>query len=179
MHNQNPETLIDWFDSFSEDNEYDFLSNFYEGEPFRYNGHRFFTAEQAFAYMKVDPFHAHAQHYRWSILTAHDPGEAKSLGRNCPLVEDWDTNKFGIMREIVYAKFIQSPRLANKLLDTGQAWLQEGTYWNDRIWGVDITASENPFMRPGWNMLGSILMETRGKILAGQTLVEERDDCAY
>lgn len=39
------------------------------------------------------------------------------------------------MKEIVIAKFEQNEGLQQKLLDTGDAYLEEGNTWGDRIWG--------------------------------------------
>jgi ribA/ribD-fused uncharacterized protein len=167
-HNANPSILIDWFDDFDGENPFSFLSNFHEGNAFFYADYWFFTAEQAFAWEKIDHLDPLSAEFADKIIKAYDPGEAKRLGRAVPLIPNWNTYKFRVMREIVYAKFIQHEHLQDKLLDTGDAWLQQGTYWNDREWGVDITSSVNPFMREGSNMLGSILMETRAKIGAGK-----------
>lgn len=166
IHNQHPEILIDWFDNFGEENEYEFLSNFYQGAPFVYKETYFDNSEQAFVYEKIDPNHEDAAALRELVVATTDPGSAKSLGRRVPLRPDWDVVKFSIMRELVHAKFSQNPEAKKKLLDTRDAYLQEGTYWGDEIWGVDITASTDPMKRPGWNMLGSILMETRALLLA-------------
>jgi len=165
-HNRQPEIVIDWFDEFDGPNPYGFLSNFYEGAPFQYEGVEFPTSEHAFAWAKVDLDAEDAYEWRRNIAFAEDPGVAKSLGRRCPMRPDWDAIKFSVMREIVWHKFAQNVDLTARLQATGSAYLQEGTYWNDRIWGVDITASPDPFSRPGWNMLGAILMEVRARINA-------------
>lgn len=165
-HNREPEVLIDWFDDFHGPNPYSFLSNFYEGSPVFYGGTVFPTAEHAFAWAKVDSEADDAGGWKLDIVYAEDPGAAKHLGRQCPLRPDWDAIKFSVMRDIVWEKFTQHPKLAAGLLATNSAYLQEGTYWNDRIWGVDITASADPFERPGWNMLGAILMEARARLNA-------------
>ena len=169
-HNVNPRMLIDWFDNFDGENPYSFLSNFHEGDPFYFHNREFATAEHAYAWEKIDALDPLWKEWSDLVDGAADPGEAKGIGRKAPLVANWDINKFGVMREIVYAKFIQHDHLQQKLLDTDQAWLQQGTYWNDRVWGVDMTFSVNPFMRPGFNMMGSILMETRSRIWAGKTI---------
>lgn len=164
--NARPDILIDWFDDFAGYNPYSFLSNFATGYPIEWRGHTFATTEQAFAFAKVDPMHPDAPRWEAGLLDATDPGDAKALGRSCPMRPDWDAVKYSIMREIVWEKFTQHPTLERSLIDTGTAYLQEGTYWNDRIWGVDLMSSTDPFQRVGWNMLGAILMETRARITA-------------
>lgn len=156
--NVHPGTLIDWFDDFAGPNQYAFLSNFYEADVV-WRGVRFPTSEHAFAWAKTtDPG------WRYEIHTAATPGEAKSLGRACPLRPDWEVAKFGVMRDIVWEKFAQWPGLRLLLLQTGNAYLQEGTVWNDRVWGVDLNSHDDPWQRVGNNWLGLILMDTRHRL---------------
>ena len=60
------------------------------------------------------------------------------------------------MKAIVLEKFLQNYRLERRLLDTGDAILIEGNWWNDKFWGV--------CKGEGCNMLGQILMEVRDYI---------------
>jgi hypothetical protein len=60
------------------------------------------------------------------------------------------------MGEIVRAKFEQNPNLAEKLLSTQDAYLEEGNTWGDRTWGTVNGA--------GANHLGRILMEIRNEM---------------
>lgn len=162
--NDNPTALIDWFDDFIGPNPYSFLSNFYEAEV-AWEGERFPSSEHAFAWAKVPDYEPA---WRRRIRDADGPGEAKALGRACPLRDDWETVKYGIMKSIVWAKFTQHADLRLGLLDTGSAYLQEGTFWGDRIWGVDLTVNPAiaPMDRPGNNWLGHILMHTRARLEA-------------
>lgn len=70
--------------------------------------------------------------------------------------KDWEAVKVRIMEEIVRAKFTQNTELADKLLATGDAYLEEGNTWDDRIWGT-VNSS-------GANRLGVILMQIRAEI---------------
>lgn len=58
------------------------------------------------------------------------------------------------MMEIVFNKFIQNRSLKEKLLDTGNKYLEETNWWKDDFWGVDIKIG-------GKNNLGKILMKVR------------------
>ena len=170
--NTQPEVLIDWFDDFYGPQPYAFLSNFYLGAPIAWQGQKFATSEQAFAWAKVDPYSDDAAEWREQILRATDPGEAKSLGRSCPLHPRWEEQKFQVMRSVVWAKFTQNPDIALRLLDTDTAYLQEGTFWGDAIWGVILDPLVPPFEREGWNWLGLILMETRARLATAAILDE-------
>ena len=72
------------------------------------------------------------------------------------LRKDWEQVKDDIMYEVVRAKFIQHPILAQQLLDTRDAELIEGNNWGDTYWGVC-----NGY---GKNMLGRILMRVRDEL---------------
>lgn len=127
---------------------YAFLSNFYL-EP---NG---LTAEHRFQATKtLDP------RQRDEVLAARTPGAAKHLGRKVALRPDWEDIKLSVMRDLVAAKF-REPELREKLLATGDAYLQEGNRWNDRYWGVDIASGR------GENHLGRILMAVREEARRG------------
>lgn len=91
--------------------------------------------------------------------------EAKKLGRKVPLRKDWEIIKLGVMMKIVQAKFEQHPELAEKLLQTDTAYLEEGNTWGDRVWGtVD---------GKGANNLGRILMQVREILRERQISMEK------
>ena len=126
--------------------EYSFLSNFFD-VPVIYNSALYKSSEAAFQAQKAkDP----KDQEQFRTL---DPGEAKHLGRRIPLRYDWDVVKLRIMQEIVAAKFRQNPTLKLKLMETGEAYLEEGNNWGDRFWGT--------VNGEGSNHLGHILMDLR------------------
>jgi ribA/ribD-fused uncharacterized protein len=179
--NSNPNVVIDWFDEFMGENDYWFLSNFAEGFPLAYKGSWFRTSEHAYAWSKVDPQDDEVDEWKDLISQADDPGQAKMLGRRCPIRADWEQVKFNVMREIVHAKFTQNLDAQRLLLATGDAYLQEGTFWGDDIWGV-IYEEDVPFYkRVGTNWLGTILMEVRTMIrsIASADKIHEPDCRAY
>lgn len=124
-----------------------YLSNFFPAV-LEYNGIRFLNSEAAFQAQKtLDK----AEQMKFSNLP---PNKAKALGRRVKLREDWEEVKDQIMYEVVKAKFEQNPTLLEKLLSTGNAYLEEGNTWGDDYWGV-------PFGGTGQNKLGHILMRLR------------------
>lgn len=131
---------------------YAFLSNFY-CSPIKYKGLIYLNAEAAFQAQKETCEKDKEQYTRMN------PAQAKLVGRNCSLREDWEEIKEQIMYEIVKAKFTQNPNLARLLLDTGNAYLEEGNWWHDTIWGVCNAVGENK--------LGKILMRVREELDGG------------
>lgn len=125
--------------------KYSFLSNFYEA-PVTYNGVTYKNNEAAFQAQKC-PSRAH----EFSNLS---PNIAKSLGRRILLRSDWEQIKEQVMYEICVAKFTQNPDLMSQLLQT-EGIIEEGNYWHDTTWGVDLKTGQ------GHNKLGKILMRIR------------------
>ena len=147
---------MDYINEFRNDNY--FLSNFYEC-PVTYDGLTYRNNEAAFQAQKcINP----KDRERFTTLNS---SEAKKLGRRVLLRKDWKDIKVQVMKEIVTAKFEQNEDLQQKLLDTGDAYLEEGNTWGDRIWGTVNGA--------GANNLGKILMEVRENI----RLEKDKDIC--
>jgi N-glycosidase YbiA len=84
------------------------------------------------------------------------PSEAKAAGRALEIRSDWETAKFEVMEVCVRAKFTRHKDLGVQLVATGDALLEEGNTWGDRIWGV--------FEGQGENRLGKILMKVRSEL---------------
>jgi predicted NAD-dependent protein-ADP-ribosyltransferase YbiA (DUF1768 family) len=58
------------------------------------------------------------------------------------------------MYDLLKKKFISGSELAERLLATGHAILEEGKWWGDQYWGTVLGVGEN------W--LGKLLMMVRG-----------------
>ena len=126
-----------------------FLSNFYNC-PVAYKQLTYTNNEAAFQAQKCVSDTERIQ------FTKLSPSEAKRLGRRVSLRKDWEDVKVSIMEEVVRAKFTQNAELADKLLATGDAHLEEGNTWGDRVWGTVNGI--------GANQLGIILMKIRDEI---------------
>ena len=124
--------------------KYFFLSNFYSA-PVIYLGQSFKNNEAAFQSAKCPERSCEFQDL--------NPSDAKRLGRRVHLREDWEEIKNDVMYDICKAKFSQNQKLAQLLIDTGDAELIEGNTWGDRVWGVCDGIGEN--------RLGKILMRIR------------------
>nr|DAX47269.1 MAG TPA: NADAR protein [Caudoviricetes sp.] len=130
--------------------KYFFLSNFYMADV-EYNGIKYSNNEAAFQAQKCPE--------RAKEFSALDPSQAKRKGRKIKLRPDWENVKYGIMFDIVIAKFKQNPELLDKLIKTGTSQLVEGNTWGDTTWGV--------YRHKGKNYLGRILMKVRA-LLGGK-----------
>jgi ribA/ribD-fused uncharacterized protein len=157
----------DAIERFTGDNAY--LSNFYPSAIFLpAYGITVPSAEHAYQMAKTDREHA------GRISMVATPAEAKKLGRNCPLVPEWEQNKRGVMLNVLLWKFMQNDDLRHRLATTGKLPLIEGNGWGDTYWGaVGHTQRgwENPEL-PWWtvgpgrslaghNWLGRLLMMVR------------------
>lgn len=126
-----------------------FLSNFYES-PVEYKGIVYLNNEAAFQAQKC------INEADKKAFTNINGSEAKKLGRTINLRKDWESIKLKEMKEIVRCKFSQNIELKEKLLCTGEAYLEEGNTWGDKIWGTVNGI--------GANNLGFILMEIREEL---------------
>lgn len=188
--NKHPGIVL-WFDDLGSGNEeFRFLSNFYEGAPLTLPGvtwealmaacglaekaHRvgrsgpveFLTGEHAFAAMKF--WGTDWSHFA-DIVEADDPNTAKGLGRSRkhPLREDWEIVKLDVMAAVIRAKFDPDREETAFLLKTGDKMLVEGTWWGDDVWGVALDEAG----QPGRNWLGTLLMARRAELRALDTFV--------
>ena len=129
--------------------KYFFLSNYFQA-PITYAGITYDNNEAAFQSAKTIDLN---KRMKFSNLP---PNRAKSLGRHITLRDDWEDVKFDVMYDVCVAKFTQNEDLKKKLLDTNDAYLEEGNTWGDCIWGTCNGVGENH--------LGKILMRIREEL---------------
>lgn len=89
-----------------------------------------------------------------AIASAPDAKTAKKLGRNIIIRSDWEQVKDEVMLKALRAKFT-IPELAEKLRETGNAYIEESNEFGDLYWGVDSSTGK------GQNKLGKMLMMIR------------------
>jgi hypothetical protein len=130
--------------------EYEFLSNFYHYCCIEADGCYYASVERYFQAQKND-----SPVYKQAIASARCEADAKHLGRKVLLRPDWDKVKDQVMLDGLRLKF-SDPQLKQKLLDTGDAYLEEGNNWGDRYWGT--------VKGVGKNMLGILLMQVRDEL---------------
>lgn len=126
--------------------EYSWLSNMYPCKV-HYMGRDFRSSENAYVFAKCP-----TQSFYDEIVDL-DPHKAKKVGQGVILAKNWDSKKTRAMEDIVYDKFYRNKDLKDKLLKTGDCYIEETNYWKDTFWGVcDGKGSNN---------LGKILMSVR------------------
>ncbi len=142
-------------DRFFPNTPYFFLSNFYPSSV-HYDGATYMTVEHAYQAAKtLNPA------TRLLIANCSSPAGAKAQGKQVVLRSDWDLIKFDIMEHLLEQKFPGGSVLAEKLLATGDAYLTEGNYWHDLVWGQCFCTRHNWM---GSNRLGGILMDIRASL---------------
>lgn len=156
MINDLPSLTVPVIDRFR--GEFFFLSNVSPAvTPHR--GRLFPTSEHAYMAARTDDPEVVAK-----IAAISNPVVVQQIGREAPLISDWNRVRFNVMEEIVAAKFNHDPELAEKLLATTGSLLVEGNDWHDQTWG-SCRCTEHASI-PGDNALGVILMSTRMRLKA-------------
>ena len=149
--------------------EYDYLSNFF----LRRQVHVF--AGYLIEYGSNEHFYAAAKASNMedymTIVQAPTPAIAKKMGSKkgymmpngvlfrIPPPPNWNSMRIPIMMLGLHLKFSQNEDLLNKLVATHPKHIQEGNWWGDLFWGVDVRTGE------GENNLGKLLMDLRSKLL--------------
>ena len=133
-------------------NEYSWLSNFSPVE-IELGGVIYSSVEHAYMSAK-------SPNTEWKIFCrdTENPGKVKKEGRKVNLICGWDSIKVSIMRSCLLQKFQQEP-YKSLLIKTGDEHIQEGNWWNDQFWGVDLKTGR------GENVLGNIIMDIRKELL--------------
>lgn len=128
-------------------NEFFFLSNFYPVN-IEIDGKTYASSEHYYQACKAsDPEeHERIRKAPSAALTKKVAREIKSFDK------EWHTNRIGVMKKALEAKFA-IPELRDALLATDGFELEEGNWRHDDFWG---RCTEK-----GQNMLGKMLMQIR------------------
>lgn len=144
---------------------YGCLSNWYYS-PFADDlGAIYSSVEQYMMYRKAETF--------WDYETAEKvmetdcPRTCKKLGRQVKNFDNaqWELFRYHIVAKGCYYKFIQTKKIRDILLNTGESELVEASPY-DRIWGIGFEEKDAEKNRSKWgaNLLGRALMEVRGML---------------
>lgn len=142
--------------------KYGFLSNFHSCAV-EFEGLTFNSSEAAFQATKIHYEDTEKTLKAREAFVDVTASESKKMGRHCDLREDWEQVKDNIMTEIIRDKFNRNTELKDKLLETGDSILIEGTKWHDNYWGNCVCSKcKNT---AGKNKLGSIIMQVRTELV--------------
>lgn len=139
-------TKIDSFEG-----NYEFLSNFAPCY-IRYEGVLYTSVECAFQAAKVSDINIKKQ------IAQLTPKDAKKYGKKVKLRPDWDNVRIDIMRDLLKIKFNDDHfGYRQKLVNTGDSYIEEGNKHHDTFWGVCNGIGENH--------LGKLIMEIREELV--------------
>ena len=141
--------------------KYEWLSNFYPCE-IEVDGIIYPTVEHAYVSFKNPTDVEFLAKCRDKNI---EPGKIKKEGEKINIhgFHKWKKMKVGIMRELLIKKYTQEP-FRTLLLETKNQNIQEGNYWGDRFWGVDLKVNPNE----GENYLGRLTMNIRHLLAKGE-----------
>lgn len=134
--------------------EYRWLSNFHVCTIFNEQHFRAYSSTEA-AYMAEKTLDFRIKD-KFETLT---PKEARKYGQEIELRPDWEQIKIKVMYKVNVQKFTRHADLRQKLIDTGDKYLEETNWWRDKFWGAHFGEGENN--------LGKILMYIREGIKRG------------
>jgi ribA/ribD-fused uncharacterized protein len=127
-----------------------YLSNFYPVE-IEFEGKSYASVEHAYQSAKTLD-----EEQKEFIRKSSSPAVAKKRGKEVNIRHDWDDVKISVMRELLMLKFNQ-PYFSERLIGTGDAYIEETNWWGDTFWGV--------CKGKGRNVLGNLLMEIRDNLM--------------
>ena len=130
---------------------YEFLSNFAPCY-IRYEGVLYTSVECAFQAAKVSDINIKKQ------IAQLTPKDAKKYGKKVKLRSDWNNVRIDIMRDLLKIKFNDDHfGYRQKLVNTGDSYIEEGNKHHDTFWGVCNGIGENH--------LGKLIMEIREELV--------------
>jgi ribA/ribD-fused uncharacterized protein len=87
-------------------------------------------------------------------FNTESPYTVKQKSKDIILVDNWQNIKINVMYSLLEQKFNQEP-FRQKLIDTGDCYIQEGNRWKGTFWGIDLDTNK------GTNHLGNLIMKIR------------------
>ena len=135
--------------------DFAFLSNFFIGAPIvDWKDNIWETNEHYYQAMKTTNDLDQKR-----IMEAFSPREAKRIGRQVKIIDNWNERKVLVMREGLRMKFDQWPKYKKYLIQLEGYDLIEGNWWHDNFWGNCFC--DKCKNKTGINMLGLLLMKLR------------------
>ncbi len=109
------------------------------------------------------------------------PAESKKLIKEYRMTKEqiavWNKVRVPVMFNAVRCKF-DIPELQEKLLATGNAYLEESLWWKDKFWGVQYNNIDVPHPKGMKAEDGSLWVKEDGKNILGKILMTVRAEKA-
>ena len=129
-----------------------------------HNGIMYPSTENFYQAMKYDKDDCIFSYLHGKLIPVRDyiatlnPYQAKKFSKENKMTNSlFEDNKIAIMLFAQREKFKKEP-FRTLLLDTGDCLIEEGNWWKDYFWGVDINT------RQGENNLGKLIMQVRNEL---------------
>ncbi len=103
---------------------------------------------------------SHGEEWKALCQTEANAGKIKRASKHIVHIKEWRDINIQLMRNLVWQKFNKEP-YKTLLISTGDMYIQEGNWWNDTFWGINLKTGY------GKNVLGYILMEIRTALKGG------------
>ncbi len=138
--------------------DYRWLSNFHEC-PVVIHGVTYPSSENAYQAAKAQDKSTR------DLFIKMTPAEAKRAGQKVRKPDHWESRLRVRVMKIVLASKFANQDLARKLIETGDAVIEEGNWWHDKFWGIAYPTragmEDGTGHGVGENMLGILLMQQR------------------
>jgi hypothetical protein len=130
--------------------DYRFLSNF-EVCPVWFDGLLYSSTEAAYQSAKTNDMEKRKE---FTTMTPRDSMHAgRAMEKTTYFRSDWLEVKYEVMSSCIFDKFYRNKELREKLLATGDKYIEESNHWKDIYWGVCDGKGESN--------LGKVLMGIR------------------
>ena len=137
-------------------NEYGFLSNMVViDKPIVYQDIAYYSVENFYVAMKSLSLETRKK------ISKMDPKKSKVYGGTIKLRSDWENIKYSVLLYGLREKFKLNP-YKSRLLSTGEKYIEETNWWNDKYFGV-----HNGY---GHNILGRMLQHVRTELILGRQI---------
>lgn len=100
---------------------------------------------------------------RFEISRMRNPDDVKRYAHSMVPGGNWEERRVHVMLRLLRSKFFHNRHHGDKLLATGQQWLEEKNEYGDTFWGTHNGQGENT--------LGKLLMIVRGEITTYRDLL--------
>lgn len=158
-----------YFYGHGDNEEYNYMSNFYKCLFVDRTGVQYMCSEQYLMKKKQEMFDFDNEHLADAIMSSDNPAMIKAFGRKVGYFDEdtWNKRKYQVMCDALYLKFTQNDDIRMKLIQTGNVLIAEASP-TDKVWGIGMSKDEASGSTQnqwrGTNLLGFALIRVREQI---------------